>query len=117
MNYKFIDPDKIIDMLFKDSEYIAEFCEAGVTSFDEFIENYRIHLLDRNMTDLRKAGHKIKPGALMMGADEVVDEYEKAKVLLDDNADDEKLEKSVDKMNSICTTIKKELTHLADSQN
>lgn len=117
MKYQFIDADKIIDMLFKDSEYVVEFCEAGVTSFDEFIENYRTHLLDRNMTDLRKAGHKIKPGAQMMGADEVVDEYEHAKVLLDDNADDEKLEQSVDKMNSICTTIKKELTHLADSQN
>ncbi|MDZ7659199.1 taurine dioxygenase [Fodinibius sp.] len=117
MKYQFIDADKISDMLFKDSEYVAEFCEAGVTSFDEFIENYRIHLLDRNMTDLRKAGHKIKPGAQMMGADEVVDEYEHAKSLLDDNADNEELEKSVDKMSSICSTIQKELTHLANSQN
>lgn len=117
MNYQFIDADKIIDMLFKDSDYIIEFCEAGVDSFNEFIENYRIHLLDRNMTDLRKAGHKVKPGAQMMGADEVVDEYEYAKSLLNDNADDEELEKSVDKMSSICSTIQKELTHLADSQN
>lgn len=117
MNYQFIDPDKISNMLFKDSEYVAEFCEAGVTSFDEFIENYRIHLLDRNMADLRKAGHKIKPGAQMMGADEVVEEYEHAKSLLNDNADDEELEKSVDKMSSICATIKKELTHLANSLN
>jgi hypothetical protein len=53
----------------------------------------------------------------MMGADEVVDEYEHAKELLNNNADDEELEESVDKMNSICSTIKKELTHLADSQN
>lgn len=117
MKYQFIDADKIIDMLFKDSEYVAEFCEAGVTSFDEFIENYRIHLLNRNMTDLRKAGHKIKPGAQMMGADEVVDEYEHAKSLLDDNADDKELQKSVDKMSSICSTIQEELTHLANSQN
>lgn len=117
MNYQFIDHDKIIDMLFKDSEYITEFCEAGVNSFDEFIENYRMHLLDRNKPDLRKAGHKIKPGALMMGADEVVEEYEHAKTLLDENAEDEKLEKSVDKMNNICRIIKKELTHLADTQN
>ncbi|WP_445665994.1 taurine dioxygenase [Fodinibius sp. AD559] len=117
MNYQFIDPDKISNMLFKDSEYVVEFCEAGVTSFDEFIENYRIHLLDRNMADLRKAGHKIKPGAQMMGADEVVDEYEHAKSLLNDNADDEELEKSVDKMSNICATIKKELTHLANSLN
>lgn len=117
MDYQFIDPDKIIDMLFKDPEYVIEFCEAGVTSFDEFIENYRNHLLDRNMTDLRKAGHKIKPGAQMMGADEVVDEYEYAKSLLNDNAEEDELEKSVDKMNNICTTIQKELNHLADTQN
>jgi hypothetical protein len=117
MKYQFIDADKIIDMLFKDSEYVIEFCEAGVTSFDEFIENYRLHLLDRNMTDLRKAGHKIKPGAQMMGADEVVDEYEHAKSLLNDDADNKKLEKSVDKMRSICSTIQDELTHLANSQD
>lgn len=117
MNYQFIDPDKIIDMLFKDSEYVIEFCEAGVTSFDEFIENYRNHLLDRNMADLRKAGHKIKPGAQMMGADEVVDEYEHAKSLLNDSADDEDLEESVNKMSNICSTIKKELTRLAEAQD
>jgi len=117
MDYQFIDADKIIDMLFKDSEYVIEFCEAGVTSFDEFIEHYRLHLLDRNMTDLRKAGHKIKPGAQMMGADEVVDEYEHAKSLLSDNANDEELEKSVDKMSNICSTIQKELNHLAESQD
>ncbi|PAU94044.1 taurine dioxygenase [Aliifodinibius salipaludis] len=103
-------------MLFNDSEYVAEFCEAGVTSFNEFIENYCTHLLDRNMADLRKAGHKIKPGAQMMGADEVVDEYERAKILLNDNAGDEELEESVNKMSDICSTIKKELTHLADAQ-
>lgn len=114
MDSQFIDSDKIIDMLFKDSDYIIEFCEAGVTSFGEFIEHYEKYLLDRNMADLRKAGHKIKPGAQMMGADEVVDEYEHAKNLLDNSADDEQLKESVDKMNSICTTIQKELSHLAE---
>lgn len=117
MNYQFITPKKITDMLFDDSEYVIEFCEAGVTSFDEFIENYRIHLLDRNMEELRKAGHKIKPGAQMMGADEVVDEYEHAKKLLNDNAEEKQLEQSVNKMHNICTTIQKELTHLAENQN
>lgn len=117
MNYHFIDPDKITDMLFNDMEYVAEFCEAGVSSFDEFIENYRIHLLDRNMGDLRKAGHKIKPGALMMGADEVVEEYENAKSLLRAEAEREKLEKSVEKMSDICSGIKKELLKLAQNHN
>ncbi len=117
MNYTFIDPDKISGMLFHDSDYVVEFCEAGVSSFDEFIENYRLHLLDRNMEDLRKAGHKIKPGAQMMGADEVVDEYEHAKMLLNNNADREELQSSVDKMSSICSTIQEELAHLAEVQN
>ncbi len=117
MNYQFISPKKITEMLFDDSQYVTEFCEAGVTSFDEFIENYRLHLLGRNMEELRKAGHKIKPGAQMMGADEVVDEYEHAKTLLNDNAEDDQLEASVDKMEGICSTIREELTHLADNPN
>lgn len=104
-------------MLFHDADYVTEFCEAGVSSFNEFIENYRTHLLDRNMEDLRKAGHKIKPGAQMMGANEVVDEYEHAKTLLNNNADSDELESSVEKMSSICSTIQEELTHLAKVQN
>lgn len=117
MNYTFIDADKITSMLFHDTDYVTEFCEAGITSFNEFIENYRIHLLDRNMEDLRKAGHKIKPGAQMMGANEVVDEYEHAKTLLNNNADRDDLQSSVDKMSSICSKIQEELTHLAKVQN
>lgn len=113
MNYHFIDPEKITDILFNDGEFVVEFCEAGATSFAEFIENYCTHLLDRNMEDLRKAGHKIKPGAQMMGANEVVEEYEKAKSLLRAEADREKLEQSVKKMKEICSTIQNELSQLA----
>lgn len=117
MSSQFIDTEKITNMLYKDSEYIVEFCEAGVTSFEEFIEHYEKNLLERNMADLRKAGHKIKPGAQMMGADEVVDEYEHAKDLLNNDADDEQLKESVRKMNSICTAIQKELSDLAEIQD
>ena len=104
-------------MLFDDAEYVIEFCEAGVSSFDEFISNYRTHLLERNIEDLRKAGHKIKPGAKMMGADEVVDEYENAKSLIRDNAKQDKLQNSVEKMQEICDTVQSELNELADQQN
>lgn len=117
MKYQLIDPDKISNMLFDESEYIVEFCEAGVSSFEEFLENYHTHLLDRNMADLRKAGHKIKPGAKMMGADEVVEEYENAKTLLRNEADNEELVKSAAKMKEICTTIKNELSELAKNIN
>jgi len=115
--YHFIDPDKIRDMLFNDDSYVAEFCEAGLTSFDEFITDYEKYLLARNMKDLRKAGHKIKPGAQMMGANEVVEEYENAKELLNSKADQEALVASVKKMKNICSTIREELTNLAQSKN
>lgn len=104
-------------MLFDDAEYVIEFCEAGVSSFDEFIDNFRTHLLDRNMEDLRKAGHKIKPGAQMMGADEVVQEYENAKALIKNEAENEKLLQLADKMQEICQTIQNELSKLANNQN
>lgn len=117
MTYHLIDPDKISNMLFDDPEYIIEFCEAGVSSFKEFSENFQKHLTDRNMEDLRKAGHKIKPGAQMMGADIVVEEYEKAKKLLQNGADDDKLASSAEKMKEICTTIQNELTELAKDKS
>ena len=117
MKYQFIEPKKIFDMLFDDSEYVIEFCEAGISSLDEFIEGFREHLLGRNMEELRKAGHKIKPGVKMMGADEVVEEYEHAKELLRENANDDKLSNSYEKMDSICSTIQQELTQLAQNQN
>lgn len=117
MEYQIIDPEKIENMLFNNAEYVAEFCEAGVESFNEFIENYSIYLLDRNLEDLRKAGHKIKPGAQMMGANEVIEEYENAKKLLNDAATKEDLQKSVDKMKNMCNVIQDELNRLADNSN
>lgn len=113
MDYKYIKPDKISEMLFGDDSYIVEFCEAGITSFSEFNENFTTHLLNRNLKELRNAGHKIKPGAQMMGADEVVEEYTKARSMLEDDASREKLEKSVQTMDLICSTILEELNTLS----
>lgn len=115
MTYRFIKPDKIKNILFDDEEYVIEFCEAGVTSFKEFLENFQKHLLDRNLEDLRKAGHKIKPGAEMMGAIEVIEEYEHAKNLLNDGAQKNDLQQSAKKMKEICTTVQKELSKLAET--
>lgn len=117
MDYNFIDPEKITDMLYGDAKYVIDFCEAGVTSFEEFNEKFRLHLMERNMEDLRKAGHKIKPGAQMMGAHEIVEEYENAKKLITDDADNDDLKKSADKMQQMCKTIQNELTQLANNQN
>ena len=117
MSYHFIKPEKIRDMLFNDASYVAEFCEAGLSSFEEFIDHYEKYLLERNMEDLRKAGHKIKPGAQMMGAHEVVEEYENAKELLNNEANQEDLVESVTKMKNICSSICSELSELAGSKN
>ncbi len=117
MKYQFINPQKISDLLFNDEEYVAEFCEAGVSSFEEFMDDFQTHLLNRNMEDLQRAGHKIKPGAQMMGADDVIDEYEHAKTLLEQEVEKDELIKSADKMKNMCSTIKKELSELAQNPN
>ncbi|HET6528309.1 MAG TPA: taurine dioxygenase [Balneolaceae bacterium] len=116
MAYRLIDPKKIKNMLFNDAEYIIEFCEAGIQTFEEFARNYQIHLLNRDMENLRKAGHKMKPGAQMMGAGQVVDEYEYAKKLLEAGADNESLAASVKEMDKVCTGAQKELEQLAEEQ-
>ncbi|WP_138429974.1 Hpt domain-containing protein [Fodinibius saliphilus] len=116
MDYQFIEPQKIKDMLFDDAEYVIEFCEAGLSSFGEFEEGFGTHLRDRNMEELRKAGHKIKPGAQMMGADEVIEEYERAKELLENDASDQELDDSIDTMEGYCNSIKDELKTLAKAE-
>ena len=52
----------------------------------------------------------------MMGATEVVEEYENAKQLLNDEASDDKLQASVDTMQELCDTIREELSELAEKQ-
>jgi HPt (histidine-containing phosphotransfer) domain-containing protein len=101
-------------MLYDDAEFIKEFTEAASDSFSQFAERYEEHLLKRNETEFRKAGHKIKPVALMIGVNEVVDEYEKAKKLLHNNEPDEKLQESADKIKSITSEVIEELQNFTN---
>jgi HPt (histidine-containing phosphotransfer) domain-containing protein len=112
MRYQYISPEKIKELLFNESEFVAEFCEAGLQTLGEFQEQYRTHVLDRNMNALRKAGHKMKPGASMMGADIIVHEYENVKELLKQDADLKKLQSSVEQMEKLCEAISEELNTL-----
>lgn len=96
-------------MLYGEEEYIKEFAEAAIISFEEFSDNYKKFLLLRDETNFRKAGHKIKPATQMLGLDPILDEYEHAKTLIWDKAPDEDLEKSVDKVQSLCKQVLKEL--------
>lgn len=96
-------------MLYGEEKFIKEFSEAAITSFSEFREHYYKFLLNRDETNFRKAGHKIKPVAQMLGLDLIVEEYEYAKTLIWDDKPDEDLKKSADKMQDICSTVIKEL--------
>lgn len=113
MDYQIIKPEKIEKLMFNEGEYIIEFCEAGLSSYQEFIEHYKKHLEGRNIEGLQKAGHKIKPGLEMMGAEIVLEEYEYAKELLEGEPSDDEINRAIEKMTGFCDTVKKELQYLA----
>lgn len=108
-DFIYIDYDLISELVYGEKAYIKEFAEATEQSFTEFRTNYRKYLLQRDETNFRKAGHKIKPVAQMLNINSVVDEYEHAKRLIWDEEDQEKLEKSVIKIEEICDQIIHEL--------
>lgn len=101
-------------MLYGEDKFIKEFSEAAIQSFSEFRKNYKEHLLFRDETNFRKAGHKIKPVAQMLGLDLILEEYEHAKTLIWDEKPDEDLKSSAEKMDEICTKV---LTELEEKVN
>ena len=96
-------------MLFGESKYIKEFAEAAVLSFQEFKENYTLFLIKRDEVNFRKAGHKIKPVAQMLGINGILDEYEHAKTLIWEEKPDSELGDSSQKMNKIVDQVIAEL--------
>ncbi len=111
---KLVDFTTLNEMLYGETAYIKEFAEAALTSFEEFRENYSSYLLDKDEVNFRKAGHKIKPVAQMLGLGLIIDEYEKAKSLIWDDKNEDELKASCDKMNSICNQVLDELKELAE---
>ncbi|MBO6572404.1 taurine dioxygenase [bacterium] len=103
-------------MLYGDERYIKEFAEAAVISFSEFKTNYSKYLALRNEEAFRKAGHKIKPVAQMLGLNEIIVEYEYAKTLLWEEKDDSDIRISITKMDKICSTVLNELENLSDDK-
>lgn len=106
---KLVDFSGLNDMLYGEEKYIQEFAEAAISSFDEFSENYKKYLTVRDEANFRKAGHKIKPVAQMLGLKSIIEEYEHAKTLLWDNKPDEDLQASSAKVQGICTHVIDEL--------
>lgn len=106
---KLVDFSSLIDMLYGDEKYIKEFAQAAITSFQEFQRDFTLYLLERDEVNLRKAGHKIKPVALMLQIQAIIDEYEHSKTLLWENKSDSELKKSSDRMNSLLNRVLDEL--------
>lgn len=96
---------QINQMLDNDPEYFKEFCEAALRSFGTFQRDFKIHMQNRDLENLRKVGHRIKPAAQMLGIHKLVDEYNEAKNLLQSDADMKKIEVSIQRVDALCDQI------------
>lgn len=103
-----IDKKLVSQMLYGDDEYISEFAEASVQSFTEFKINFRVHLTSDNLDELRRAGHKIKPVALMLHLEELVEMYEKAKGMIEENRPTSEKKEMVEKVEDYCEKVIRE---------
>ncbi|MEQ9717480.1 MAG: taurine dioxygenase [Balneola sp.] len=113
---KLIDFTALNEMLYGDERYIKKFADAAVISFSEFKTNYSKYLKLRNEDAFRKAGHKIKPVAQMLGLNGIIEEYEHAKKLIWDEKEDSEIQASISKMEKICNDVLNELENLSDDK-
>lgn len=110
---KIVDFTTLNEMLFGEAKYIKEFADAAIISFEEFKENYTLFLIQRDEVNFRKAGHKIKPVAQMLGLNMILDEYELAKMLIWDEKPDVDLGTSSQKMSGIIDRVLIELKEVS----
>lgn len=103
--FSIVDKQVVTDMLFGEEKYIVEFAEASIQSFEEFSTHYRKYVLERDLENLKKAGHKIKPVAQMLHLEQILVEYQNAKKLLENDRPDEELGKSVETIHQICEQV------------
>ena len=109
-----VDKQIILDLLYGDENYVKEFAAASVESFSEFKNNFEQSVLNKDMETLRKTGHKIKPVAMMMKLDAILEMYERSKEYIEHEEPDSKLEAVTDEMNQYCGRLLNELKVLAD---
>ncbi|WP_242978871.1 taurine dioxygenase [Rhodohalobacter mucosus] len=107
-----VDIELISEMLYQDEKYIKEFAGASMQSFSEFREQFRKYVLARDMEELRRAGHKIKPAALMLNLNVIIDIYEESKTLIEEDAPDAKLHGVADRMDAYCNQILDEFSNI-----
>jgi hypothetical protein len=112
-----VDFDLIREMLYHDDAYVKEFAEASISSFTEFKGHFKESLMNRDMDELRKAGHKIKPVCLMLNLNPVVDMYETSKTYLIENKSTEILSDLTRQMDQYCDQVLAEFKTLYNSGN
>lgn len=113
-----IDFQIIRDMLYNDEAYVDEFCQASVTSFTEFKNNFHKNVMEEDLETLRRTGHKIKPVAKMLKLDPLLETYEKSKILLSESSDEDiaKMKKKyADDMDAYCDKILNQLKERSES--
>lgn len=113
-NKNLVDVDLIHSMLYNDKAYVNEFANASIESFTEFNAGFKQYLLERDMDNLRRAGHKIKPVAQMLHLDPLLEMYEASKTMIDENAPTEKLNKQAKAMDKFCNQVLFEFKLLSD---
>ena len=104
-----VDKQVILNFLYGDEDYFNEFISVSIDSFTEFKDNYRQSMRLRDMVNLRKTGHKIKPVAQMMKLNPIIEMYEESKELLESEAPDKLLTDLMDNMNDYCEKLIREL--------
>jgi hypothetical protein len=112
-NKQLVDVQLIRNMLYDDDGYVKEFANASIESFTEFRDGFKVHVLERDMDELRRAGHKIKPAALMLNLNPVIEMYETSKKLLENNASTEDLTDLVNEMETFCNRVLYEFEEIA----
>jgi HPt (histidine-containing phosphotransfer) domain-containing protein len=100
-----VDKNLVREMLYHDESYVKEFAGASIQSFSEFKKSFRQYVLAREVDSLRRAGHKIKPAALMLKLNPVIEMYEQSKIMLEENASTEDLAGLVDQMDVYCNQV------------
>lgn len=108
---KLITEKVILDLLYGDMDYFEEFVLASIESFSEFRENYNLSIENNDLNILREAGHKIKPAAVMMNLDRLLELYDLSKAQLEDVQTDQ-MEFITQEMNSYCDQILEDLHHM-----
>src|SRR5690625_850598 len=98
--YHLINDQLILDLLYGDKKYFREFVLASIESFSEFRDRYNEAVKNHDLKVLRDAGHKIKPAALMMNLNRLLELYENSKGMLENEQAGE-IDPLVEEMNQI----------------